>query len=310
MKTKTKFLTLSLLTLTSFLIVPLVHAASSSSITSLPAKVNHSANPGEKIRNTLSLINSSNYTAVLKVSIKNFKTDPSGKINFYDDKSDQSATKWLVPQYDVITVPALNTVKMDYIINIAKDMPGKGYDGVIVFQLYNPTKKTTSGEGFGTLVTVNVLTKGITTGGTISDFSMPIVQFSDPVKFGFKINNPSNSNVSFSGQATITNIFGKVTSQFEVGPLEVYPKSTNLFNFEWNNSPLFGLYKGEVQLSNSMQQKSKIASSAWFLFLPWQKTLLGLAILMIAIIVLILLFKLAGRRTIAKKRDMILERKI
>ena len=259
--------------------------SAASAVTVLPAKTDISVKPGDKIRNSLMLVNSSSSPISLKVGIKDIRTiDANGKIDFYDANGQSAAKNWLVPQYTIVGLAPLSSLKMDYIVAVPKDMPGRGYAGAILFQLYDPAKKIAGGNVFGSAVAINVMAKGITTGGDLGKFTTPVFQYAGPAQIGFKINNPSNSNISLSGKVILSDMAGRQISEFPLDKLDVYPESSKLFSFSINNSSLLGPYKAEIQLKN-------IDSSVWFIFLPWQKMLLGFLILLAVIFVAAVLTK-------------------
>lgn len=275
-------------------------AKETSGITVHPAKENILVSPPNTVKKSLLIVNSSNVPLTLKVSVSDFKAvDEKGKIEFYEGQDEYSAEKWLVPQYEIITIPALDSKKMEYILSVSKDMPGKGYNGAIVFQIYNKENKENIGEPFGTLVNVNVVSKGITTGGTIDSFSMPFLQFKDPMKFGFILKNIGNSNLSVSGDIVFTNIFGKEINRFATGQLNVYPEATKTFEFQWSNSPVFGAYVATVHLINGVRNDNIISSWSLVLFFPWQKLAAGLLIIILAALLAVFLYRKYGKKLLS-----------
>jgi len=245
-----------------------------------PSKESITILPGKSVKKSLLIVNGSSASITLKVSVRDIKPlDESGGITFYNQEGGFAAQSWLFPQYETVTIGALNSQKMEYIVSAAKDMPGRGYAGAIAFELYDVKNKKTAGEPFGTIVNVNVLAKGITTGGAIKSFTSPLVQFNDPIKFNFAVENTSNSNLSLSGNAVFTNLFGKEVGRFKTGQLDVYPQAKRNFKFEWSDAQIFGVYMGNVTLVDSLRKDNIINSRTLLIFLPWQKllvTLLGI----------------------------------
>ncbi len=282
----------SALFLGTFLAWSRVNAQEKSSISVYPSKENIIINPVKSQMKSILIVNSSNQQVTLKISVSDFKVvDENGKIEFYSSGDDYSAKKWLVPQYETITIPALDSKKMDYIATAVKDMPGKGYAGAIIFQKYNVKDEKTIGELFGTLITLNVLGKGITTGGIIDSFDNPALQLKDPLNFSFTIKNPSNSNLSLSGDIVFTNIFGKEVSRFKSGQLDIYPGLLRNFAFQWSDSPLFGIYVSTVNLIDSIRKDNIVSSWTLIIFLPWQKLLLAIAVLAFVVLAVMFLYK-------------------
>jgi len=274
-----------------------VSAQESSSITVYPSKENISVAPGKGVKKSVLIVNSSNNTVNLKVSVGDFKVaDASGKVEFYTNNGPYPATKWLVPQYEVITIAPLSSKNMEYIVGAQATMPGQGYAGAIAFQLYDTKTKKIIGDSFGTLIRLNVLGQGITTGGSIKSWTTPAVQFKDPVDFGFVVKNASNSNLSLAGDIVITNLFGKEVKRFKTGPMDIFPGVTRNFAFQWSDSGLFGIYLTTINLVDAMREDNIVTSWKPLLFLPWLASLLIFFGLCAAITLLVFLYRKRAKK--------------
>jgi len=219
----------------------------------------------------------------LKVSVSDVKMQSDGTVEFYSSGGQYPASKWLIPQYDVIHLNPLESLKMEYIVNVEKEMPGGGYSGAVAFQIYDKQNDQVSGKKFGSMVSLNVLADGITTGGSIASFTMPRLQYKEPIKFGFLLQNNGNANLAASGKIVFTDIFGREVDTFQTGNLTVLSNTSRQFDFTWTDAPLFGIYRARVQLSNAMRQDNQMTSNAFLIYLPWQKVLPVLIIGMAAL---------------------------
>lgn len=272
-----------------------VSAAESILVT--PQKATSYLKPGEKAKKSLLVVNNSSKPVTLRVGIKDVQVaDERGNIKFVEKSGVQSAASWLIPQYNLLNIQPANSVTLEYIVAPHEDMPGGGYAGAFSFQLYDRETKQVMGGSFGSIVALNVIGEGITTGGAVGSVKTPMAQFVNPAKFGFTIKNYSNSNLSLSGDIAFSNIFGKRVGQFETGSLELYPNSTRLFEFKWTDNPLFGIYKGQVTLENAMRRDNTISFPMWFLFLPWQKSLPALLALLVAAAICVFGYRYYRRR--------------
>ena len=267
-----------------------IHANEIPLVSVEPSKININLNSNEKILKSLLVVNKSDKLVTLKVSVKDYKViNEEGKIDFYYAEFN-SAVKWLIPQYISMQIKPYDAQKLEFIAIADKNMPGGGYNGAIIFQLYN--NDAPIGESFGTLIDMNTINQGITTGATIKGFSMPKIQFTEPAILSFKMNNLSNSNFSSTGNIILTDIFSKKTSQFDAGQLDLYPGSTRDFKFQWNNENLFGIYKADVNLTNQIRDDNKLQYSSWLVFLPIRKMVLPTLItLLLSIIAIIIAYK-------------------
>ena len=263
-----------------------------SSVVVHPSKEVMTVTPGKAVKKSLLIVNSNSAPLTLKVSVMDVRpTDQSGNVTFYQADGDYSAKTWLVPQYEIVTIPPINSKTMEYIVSVNKDMPGKGYNGAIVFNLYDSDSKKTSAESFGTFVVLNVLKNGITTGGAIKSFKNPLIQFTDPVQLEFIVKNPSNSNLSLAGDAVFTNLLGKEVGRFKTGQLDIYPKSSRNFKFQWSDAPIFGAYVATATLVDGMRKDNIVSSWTLIVFLPWAKLLLALLALAAVLIFILFLYR-------------------
>lgn len=281
-----------------------VKAQESAEVAVHPSKEHVLVAPGKGVKKSLLVVNGTQQPVTLKVSVSDFRiTDEKGTIEFYQQEGSYPASKWLVPQYKLLSVPALASKNMEYIVMADANMPGKGYAGAVVLQAYDVKTKKTMGESFGTLVMVNVLGSGITTGGTIRSFTSPMVQVKDPINFAFTIKNPSNSNLSVSGDIVFTSLFGREVGRFKTGSLDIYPGAVRNFQFQWSDSPIFGPYVATVSLVDGMRKDHIISSWSVLVFLPWQKLLLVLLALAVCISAAVVLYRRHKKKIQAEAGD-------
>lgn len=240
-----------------------------------PGKVNITADPGQKLRQSLTVVNKSSSSVFLKILVKDVKpAGQNGEVEFYDSKDSSAAANWLIPQYTTIAIGPLGAQNVDYIISADPKMDGKGYNGAIIFQMYENDKL--SDKKFGMIVDLNVINQGITTGGIIKNFSFPKFQLQNNLlKTGFNLKNLGNSNLSMAGNIAFIDIFGKKVAQFNTSQMDVYPGSEKNFNFAWTDTPLFGVYKVQASLWNLMKKGNEAEYSSWVVFLPWHKLVFG-----------------------------------
>mgnify|MGYP001594047413 FL=1 len=275
-------------------------AKENSSVVVHPLKENIAITKGKSVKKSLLIVNSSNKSLTFKVSVNDFRIiDEKGKVQFYEEEGSYPAKKWLIPQYSIITVGELDSKKMEYIVATDKDMPSKGYAGAIIFQHYDVKDKKIIGEPFGTLIMLNVLGKGISTGGTINSFTSSFLQFKDPINLSFTVKNPSNSNLSLTGDVVFTTVFGKEVARFKTGQLDIYPGASRNFKFQWSDSNIFGAYLASVNLVNGLREDNIISSWTLLMFIPWQKLVLGLIITVLAIFLIVFLYRRYSSKILA-----------
>lgn len=283
-----------------FCYAPVSLAKTNSGFSVYPSGENISIAPGKNIKKSILIVNGNTKPATFKVSVSDFKVvDESGKIQFYKKEDSFSAEKWLIPQYAVVTVDALDSKKMGYIVSADKNMPGKGYAGAIILQAYDIENKKTIGESFGTTVMLNVMGEGINTGGAIDSFNNSFLQFKEPINLSFTAKNSSNSNLALAGDVVFTNIFGKEVGRFKTGQLNVYPEASKNFQFQWSDSNVFGAHVATVNLVNQLRKDNIISSWTLIVFLPWQKLLFWLVVIVLAAGAAVVFYKKRFKKILA-----------
>lgn len=257
-----------------FCLPPIFTNAAGVSLSAQPAQIEYSGKPGAINKGTLSVINKGNTAVKLKIRAEDFRfKNENGDVEFYIAASD-SALTWLIPQFLEITLPAFGTKTVEYIISIPKGTKAGGHLGAITFEVDN--------KKFGTLFYLNVIDSGITTGGTITNFSTPRVQFSSSPKLNLTIKNLGNANLAAKGSVAFTDWRGNKVAQFETDSIIASPENSRSFGIDWRNDNLFGFYKAKVDLVNSTRTDQKFSADTWFIVLPWQKMAIFIPLLLAA----------------------------
>ncbi|OGZ78347.1 MAG: hypothetical protein A2358_03420 [Candidatus Staskawiczbacteria bacterium RIFOXYB1_FULL_37_44] len=263
-------------------------AASDTSVVIQPAKIEITASPDQKLSRSFSVINRSNFFVKLKLTVKDYKqVSEDGKLEFYDAKNEQ-ASLWLVPQYLEIGLKPLETKTVGIVVDVPKDFSGGGHYGAILFQSVGNSENINT-NNFGELVLLTVTGSNIKTSATIRsvDFSTGLIQQGKTADFNFKIKNDGNTHFDAQAKLVVKDWLGKEIGNYNIGSLTVYPKTSRLFKWRWNNTPFMGIYKAEVLLSNStVNAQFTSIDGKWFIIFPWQMAVLFL-LLALAIFALV-----------------------
>jgi len=280
---------------------PINAKASGISLSVQPSQVEYSGKPGTSNINYISVINKGDSQVKLKVRVEDFKyTDENGNIAFYIASSD-SALTWLIPQYLEMVIPPYGAKTVQYIISIPKGTKPGGHLGAINLELESATGTDAGAllnKKFGTLVFLNVIDSGITTGGTITDFSTPKFQYTGSPKLNLLVKNSGNANLFANGSVTFTDWQGKNVGQFATNSVVVAPNNSRLFGINWTDNNLFGFYKAQISLTNSIRSDQKLLANTWFIVLPWQKIIVFVPLILLLAIALFFVFMRArqGKR--------------
>ncbi len=239
--------------------------AETDSIVIEPAKTELSLAPGERTMKTVFVVNRSNLAAILKISVKDYIVGEDGKLQ-YLEKQENGAINWIVPRYTQISLMPLESKPVQFIVDVGEDMPAGGHYGSLIFENISPSGHAQ--KTFESHVLLNVNREGITTGLSINKFSSGILNGGDPVNFEIGLKNLGNAHILGTGNMSFTNLFGKKIDEMELGEMLIYPGSSELFKFEWQSHPKFGIFKASLEIKNPLNEGKVIKKEAWFAVLP------------------------------------------
>jgi len=311
---KTKFFLVALMFVflpisLNFLSLNQARAASDTSVVIQPSKIEVTASPDQKLSRSFSIINRSNFYVKLKLIVKDFKqASETGQIQFYDATVNQAAT-WLVPQYLEIGLKPLETKDIGIVVNVPKNFSGGGHYGAILFQSTDSSGNVTT-NNFGELILLTVTGSDIKTSAVIQsvNFGTGFMQKGNPVDFSFKMKNTGNTHFDANAKLVVQNWLGKEIGNYNIGQLTVYPKTSRLFQWRWNGTPSFGMYKAEVLLSNSSGTNNtfKPVDGMWFILFPWPIFLVLLVLAGMAFAIIKYRDKIFNTKILNRKRIKIL----
>lgn len=257
-------------------------ASAGVSLSVQPSQIEYSGKPGTSEKGYVSVINKGNVEVKLKVASQDFRyINQGGDIEFYI-KNQDSALTWLVPQYIEITIPPYGAKTVQYIVTVPKGTKAGGHLGALNFHLEGQKEKK-----FGALFFLNVIDSGITTGGTVTNFSTPKFQYASAPKLNLAINNSGNANLFATGTMAFKDWRGKKVAEFQTNSIVVAPNNSRLFNIGWNNNNLLGIYKAELNLTNSLNKTQKLQAETWFFVFPWKKMLVFIPLALLVLILAI-----------------------
>jgi len=274
-------------------------AASDTSIVIQPSSTDISASPNQKLAKNFSIINRSNFSVTLKLAVKDYKqVSDSGQLQFYN-ATKESAAEWLVPQYLQVSLKPLETKDIGFVVNVPKDFSGGGHYGAILFEPVNNTQNI-SMENFGELVLLTVTGTGTKASAIVNsvNFSTGLFQQGNPVDFSFKMQNTGNTQYETQGKLVLKDWLGKEVGNYDLGALTVYPKTSRLFQWRWNGTPLIGIYQANVLFSNlNTNNKFSPVDGMWFVLFPWEAVL---AIFAVCAIIFATVKYLASKKPLRK----------
>lgn len=276
-------------------------------ITIQPSIIDERVDPGDVYSGTLQVKNETNATQTYYLSTKDVeKRSESGQFTFapFGEDTGFGLASWVVLPTDPVTVEALQTVEIDFSIQVPDDAsPGTHLGGIFVGPKAEHLNEVGTGIGFQVVSIVSLQIAGdIVDEARIRDFITDKMIYSKPeVLFTTRVENLGNVSVKPRGPVDITNMWGKkVTLDLvmnDSGSL-VLPGEIREYELEWKGEEFyFGRYETVMSLSYGYETKNTITRTVSFWILPLNIILPALGIILAVILGIYITIKLYIKRS-------------
>lgn len=288
------------------------HHASALTIT--PIRLELKANPGQIIKQEITLFNEKDISETLYVSYSNFEASGENGNPKYVDPKDDLGT-WMNAAAKVVLAPKSSQI-VPLIITVPKDATPGGHFAVVFWgtvPTIESTNQVSIGAKTGVLVLLSVSGAVNENGGIVEYNTINKASFftSLPIGFYYRFQNNGGDRVKPAGSILIKNLLGITSARIPGNPVDgnVLPGSTrkietvwqgkdgptpvsdadqgNFFDkagHEWNNFA-FGHYKAIISLAYGEQNKVTTGTLGFWVF-PWHLLLLIAAFLILCIMLL------------------------
>lgn len=273
-----------------------VNTIDASSISISPPTFEITANPGDRIENTIKISNRTDRPLDFVTDKRNFTAvGEEGAVGLTNEETSFSLASWIDIQPSSGSVAPRNTETFTFVINVPLNAEPGGHFGSIVFktggdeELQQPG--ATVAQEIASLVLVRIA-GDVSEEADIVSFE-PVKSFYEygPVDLEMRIENTGNVHVKPQGTITITNIFGQEVDQFEIEPKNVLPDAVRLVRSTWNTKYMFGTYTATAALTYG-NEGSTIVATTRFSGMPYK--VVGIASI-VALLALVLLVKARKR---------------
>lgn len=278
-----------------------------------PVKIEDIVNPGEIVKETITVKNNSDTAKTLYIYLKDFKADgESGQPKLIVPGTEEGyyLASWIDITNEGIDFLPREEKDITFKINVPAETGPGGYYGAIYFGTKPPQLNIEGedkgagmaiGQQTGSLILLQV-SGDVIEESLIREFSTDKTFYSTPfeVKFLIRIENLGNVHVKPLGNMVVKNMFGKEIAGIVINESggNVLPNSIRRFSEIWNGTNGFGKYTAEIGLSygTSASQggvgKKSMFSIVTFWIIPWKIIIpAGLSIVfLIALTVLFLKF--------------------
>jgi len=263
-------------------------------ITIVPPANEFKVDPGDKTEGTLKVVNGGTTPLTFKAQVKDFVVEDSvGTPHILaDDVLSQkySAANWVAISPDTFTVPAGQTEKINYYLQVPQNARPGGHYAAIVYEPQEILGVQGTGTGVethvGTLFYVRV-NGNIVENATVKKFQ-PANKLAEygPITIDTQIINYSDSHIRPLGTVTIKNLFGQTVATQTLEEHNIFPEATRDFTNTLGKKLMFGPYTAELKATYGTTNNLTLFASASFFVLPWKIV----AVVMLAIVVAVLLF--------------------
>lgn len=205
--------------------------------------------------------------------------DLSYETDFTSTRPNADADKWVKFEKPRYTIRAGETVRVNYTINVPEGAAPGGHYGVI-FAESQADLSVSGGNiarnkriGMPLYLTVNGTFR---LGGSMGEVTTAPIQSQPPVHSNVIVENTGNADFMMDATYRVKDVFGglKFTKQQD---FIVLPDTKRNITLQWDNSPSFGLWRVESELSMLDQKKQ---SSSLVLIAPiWSYVIIGVVIL-------------------------------
>lgn len=283
-------------------------------LTVSPARAELTADPGEAVTDSFTVINEQDADQTFYTSVENFESQgETGTPNFTSSK--EGLPSWIQVQ-DKIVLKKGERAKVQYTISVPQDADAGGHFAAIFLSTVPPATQdgqVSVGAKVGMLVLLKV-TGNVKEQGGLLTFVLKEskkVLTSLPVDFVYRFKNDGNDRVKPEGEIVIKNMLGAEVAHLDANKAlgNVLPASVRRFEVRFGekeapsvSAPFFdqvrfqkdnfafGMYTANLHLAFGNAGKSD-AALTFFIF-PWQLT----SVVVVTILVVVLLLAFALKR--------------
>lgn len=310
-----KIIILIILVLFGIIIFPLKSLA----LTVSPAKLELSADPGDKIIGIITLISNegervSYYTSFERLEVVGIWGEPK----FTGEKT--GLATWIEISPSKITLEPRERKEVSFSIQIPEDAQPGGHYAAIFFGTAPPE----GGVGIATRMAVLVLLRvsgEVIESGEILNFRAEKKVFNYlPVNFSFNLKNTGTVHLKPEGEIVIKNIFGKTAEILPVNRegYNALPNSERVFSASWlpkseikgegflaglkKERAGFGLGYYKAILDLKFGEKGTAQASFGFWIIPWRILVVSILILAVLLLLIVKGIKVYNRWIVTKAK--------
>lgn len=231
-----------------------------------------SANPGDKITQSIRVDNLTADTLTLHADAKDFvPAGEEGQASTTDKRTNYSLSSWVSISSPVFDIPARGSKTIQFTISVPQSAEPGGHFGSVVFSTKPTPQQSVSGTAVGQEIGSLLLLKvagQVTEKAEIASFSptQDLWQHG-PIGFELRIKNSGNVQLKPTGTITIDNLFGEKVASVPIDTKTILPDSTRKIAASWAGSSWPGWYTATVSVSYGSSDQI-LTSSVRFVIFP------------------------------------------
>lgn len=264
-------------------------------LTITPLKYDITANPGETVEKTITVINPNEGLLTVVAEFQDFRViEEKGENTIQwlppDIENPYKMIDWIIINQAPIRLGAKGEATVPFKIRIPRNAGVGGHYAALFFKA--ELESAAGGIGavprVGALILLNVQ-GDISKTGEFLDFQAPFLVNKGPVKFAIKFKNTGTAHYKITANIDIKNIFGQKTTVSSQEKF-VYPGTERTIEAEWNKKRPIGIFRAKATIIDG--EGKKYSQKQWFIGFPLKPLLIALG----AVIVLCYAYRLLKRK--------------
>lgn len=240
-------------------------------ITMSPSTKEHEVEPGETIRDSVTIINGGPSAYRYKMYAQPYFVNSDYDPIYSEDVERATAGNWVTFDIEEGVLAAGESQKINYTLTVPENAGVGGNYGVIFAETQpdeDSDEQIVRKKRVGSVLRVRV-DGDIKLEGAFGTINLPRVQFRPPLVSEVDVQNSGNVDFDALSYVRVTDLFGNEKYKYERSSV-VYPDTTRTINMNWDGAAWLGIYRVEtsVRYSNMSEDKTRyvLMVPQWLIF--------------------------------------------
>lgn len=281
-------------------LIPSIAHAQSSAISVSPLTFELTANPGDRFSNVVKVYNNGDTPVNVAMEVHDFApTGEEGKVTLATDEDySYSLTKWVSVSPETFEIEPVSFRPVEFNISVPLNAEPGGHYGTVLASVSGAVESTGAAisQKIGALLLLQVAGQ-VKELLAVKELSAPRFQEYGPVVIAARFENLGTVHRKPLGYILVQNMFGRETAKINLEQKNVLPNSIRRIETTLDRQWLWGKYTATLTaIYGSTNEPLLYTTTFWVI--PWR---VSLAIFIVALIVLIILYRARRRIFLALK---------